>query len=271
MAAPHARVHHVSDALRATGGGGRRSRRLPAPLAAPQLLQQHTVCVAPTTIYAAASAYRRQLRVLRSSLLSPRATTTGVGVAPAAGAGAAATSTPPVAGSLGGVGGGGKPLRRELPLPPDTLPPGGGLANVSVTRGTWRLYEDRLGKPGWTSTGPNGSAIEFDVRFGKSPRLTFAYTLGYEGFASVTVGFAGLEYRGSKWIDGMRSDGLRVTQAATLDMAVGHMMHGSRLHLAGGVAGWAIRPYAVERFRVELRCASSDACGKFKILGIRAC
>ncbi len=54
-------------------------------------------------------------------------------------------------------------------------------------------------------------------------------------------------------------------------MAVGHMMHGSRLDLAGGVAGWAIKPYAREIFRVTLLCNTADKCGKFKILGLRAC
>ena len=72
-------------------------------------------------------------------------------------------------------------------------------------------------------------------------------------------------------LDGTRRDGVNVTQAATVDLAVGHMMHGSRLDLAGGVAGWAIKAYAHETFHVTLLCNPGAACGKFKILGLRAC
>ena len=149
----------------------------------------------------------------------------------------------------------------------------GARGNVTVRSGSWRLYEDRRHKPGWISSGPNGSTIEFGVRFGKVPRLTFAYTLGYEGFARVAVGFGKYNSEGRervKLIDGLRGDGVNVTQAATINMDVGHMMHGSRLDLAGGVAGWAIKPFAHERFRVQLVCRSTP-CGKFKILGVRAC
>ena len=113
----------------------------------------------------------------------------------------------------------------------------GARGNVTVRSGSWRLYEDRRHKPGWISSGPNGSTIEFGVRFGKVPRLTFAYTLGYEGFARVAVGFGKYNSEGRervKLIDGLRGDGVNVTQAATINMDVGHMMHGSRLDLAGG-------------------------------------
>ena len=110
------------------------------------------------------------------------------------------------------------------------------------------------------------------MRFGRTPRLSFAWTLGYIGFARVKISFVGYRHTNrTKMIDGLRYDGLNVTQAATIDLAVGHMMHGSRLDLAGGVAGWAIKPYAEERFRVELVCRDANACGKFKILGVRAC
>ena len=149
-----------------------------------------------------------------------------------------------------------------------------GRRNITVPRGTWGLYEDRKGKPGWISTGPNGSTIEFGVRFGRAPRLTFAYTLGYVGFAKVAIGFGKYNSEGReriKIIDGLRYDGVNVTQAATVDLDVGHIMHGSRLDLAGGVAGWAIKPYAEERFRIRLICNSNAECGKFKILGLRAC
>ena len=156
---------------------------------------------------------------------------------------------------------------------PDAQP----SANVTVTRGQWQLYEDRNGKPGWISNGPNGSTAEFAVRFGAVPRLTIAWTLGYEGFARVAVGFTSERNRGRvKVIQGMRTDGLRATQAAVMSMDVGHMHHGSRLDLDYGVAGWSIKPFTTERFRVELLCAGDpanmkEACGKFKLLELIAC
>ena len=113
-------------------------------------------------------------------------------------------------------------------------------------------------------------------RFGRTPRLTFSWTLGYEGFARVAINFVGDRHANrTKIIEGLRRDGVNVTQAATIDLAVGHMMHGSRLDLAGGVAGWAIKPFARERFQVRLMCdagvAAGPSCGKFKILGLRSC
>ena len=145
------------------------------------------------------------------------------------------------------------------------------LSNVTVIRGSWSLFADRKGKPGWISTGPNGSTIEFGMRFGRSPRLSFAWTLGYEGFSNVAVGFGPPhDYKGTKRIDGLRTDGVNVTQAATIDLQVGHMMHGESARSAGGVAGWAIKPFSTANFRVTLVCGQTG-CGKFKILGLRAC
>ena len=60
-------------------------------------------------------------------------------------------------------------------------------SGVRVTCGNWTLYEDRPGKPGWISTGPKGSIIEFDVKFGKEPRLIVGYLKSYEGLGQVKV------------------------------------------------------------------------------------
>lgn len=244
--------------------------RLPEPLSHPDLLAQHEVCERPTTVHSASAA-------LGAALAS---------------AGASARRRPADAAL--------EPLH---PSSPAFV--GGG--NVSVTSGDWRLYEDRRGKPGWITSGrtngarvcarwhilvyplqpphPNpvpptnpthpphtGSTIEFPVTFGRSPRLTVAWTLGYEGFGHVAVGFTAARHAGEvKMLEGKREDGVRVTQATVLDMAVGHMKHGSQRHLAGGIAGWGIAPFSSERFRVELRCPEVGECGKFKILEIRAC
>ena len=46
---------------------------------------------------------------------------------------------------------------------------------VRVIEGNWTLYADRAEKPGWISTGPINSEIEFDLQFGKIPRVTIVY------------------------------------------------------------------------------------------------
>ena len=48
-----------------------------------------------------------------------------------------------------------------------------GKMGPNVSRGNWTLYADRSGKPGFISTGPHGSQLEFWLRFGAQPRLGF--------------------------------------------------------------------------------------------------
>ena len=43
-----------------------------------------------------------------------------------------------------------------------------------VLEGNWSLYEDRPGKPGFITTGPVNSTIDFDVSFGAVP-CVFAF------------------------------------------------------------------------------------------------
>ena len=50
------------------------------------------------------------------------------------------------------------------------------------------LYEDRPGKPGWISTGPAGSTIDFEVRFGARPLLAVSYLSSWDAaFGDVMV------------------------------------------------------------------------------------
>lgn len=72
----------------------------------------------------------------------------------------------------GGSTGGRGPMRSLVP---------------AVTKGNWSLIEDREGKPGWITTGPVGSRIEFAVAFGAEPRLQVVYDRSYEGFGSAEI------------------------------------------------------------------------------------
>ena len=68
---------------------------------------------------------------------------------------------------------------------------GAPLPGVRVTTGNWTLVEER-GKAGWLSTGPAGSTIEWDVRFGRSPRLSLVYERSYEGFGRARLSLRGV-------------------------------------------------------------------------------
>lgn len=257
---------------------------LPPPLSEADLLQQHIICQAPTTLYNAAELYAASLR--SASLHNDNSPKKIHGL----------TSKP------------------SLPLAPHALNVSLGDPGIRLVRGDWRLEADRAGKPGWITYGPDGSTMDFTVRFGAVPRLTLAFTLGYEGHAAALVGFPSLAgtacYRpvggGERWdlggkasrcvrvVEGQRTDGINVTQAAVLDMAVHHVLDWRRPDLFASQSGFSIKPFAEERFRIQLTCDAVGApprgahagahdphdahgrtwpssCGKFKLLAIRAC
>lgn len=253
---------------------------LPEPLSLPDLLEQHEVCEIPTSFYSAGAAMAATR--LTSSLrpdhwsLDPLYGPYDSHDAPSRphdaddGGGSSEVHSKRRARGAGGTN---DAISTAVRLRGEQRSLRLGSPNISVLRGEWRLYEDRPGKPGWISSGPNGSTITFDVTFGARPRLTLSWMLGYAGLGRVAVGFVGARHAGKfKVIEGMREDGVRVSQAAVLDMDVGHLNHGSRLDLPYGIAGWGIKAHASERFQVQLLCeANTMHCGKFKLLGIRAC
>ena len=121
-------------------------------------------------------------------------------------------------------------------------------------RGNWTLYADRPGKPGWISTGPSGSTLEFDVRFGARPALALSYLSSHDAtFGEVLVRMRAVEpgaaTRPADWrrayalrtwevnrvrLHGRRADGLNGSTTATMHMQVGeaimqsHEMSGVR-------------------------------------------
>ena len=146
---------------------------------------------------------------------------------------------------------------------PGTVSPDGcgALNNVTVLSGNFTLHEDRPGKPGWITTGPVGSAIEFVLHFGASPRLTLVVEQSYEGFglAEVTFGHAWLPRRNRAWVQGTRNDGRRITTAEVISLNV--------QQVPGVTQGFGMLPHAQnQRMRLTLRTA-----GKFKIRHISSC
>jgi len=60
---------------------------------------------------------------------------------------------------------------------------------ISIRSG-WKLFEDRVGKPGWISE-EKGSVIEFEVSFQSSafPKLVIGYLTSYENMGSAKLEF----------------------------------------------------------------------------------
>ena len=135
-----------------------------------------------------------------------------------------------------------------------------------VASGNWSLYEDRPGKPGWISTGPNGSTLEFDVSFSSSPRLAVVFDQSYEAYADARLSFEGVP--GAYELRGVRPDSARVTQTAVVSMNVrqGVLQNFANGH---GMAGFGIQPNARHTMRLTLLTAPSRQ--KFKLRYLACC
>ena len=134
---------------------------------------------------------------------------------------------------------------------------------VNITSGNWTLYADRPLKPGWISTGPKGSRLEFQLQFGAFPRLTLMYEQSYEGFGSAKIDF--LRNKAVPiTIDGHRHDGLNVTTAELLAVNVQDAPGNHRSFKRG----FGIRPNSTQTLRVEY---ISTGHTKFKIRYVGSC
>ena len=133
-----------------------------------------------------------------------------------------------------------------------------------VVRGNWTRYEDRPGKGGWISHGPSNSTLEFNVSFGRSPRLTLVYEVSYVGFGTATASIGG---GAGAQLDGMRYDGLNVTQTEVLVLNV-HQEPFLWVSAFRKVPAWHIRPWTSHTLRVTLTSAEGL---KFKLILVSSC
>lgn len=182
-----------------------------------------------------------------------------------------------------------------------TSPPANGVATPSGSK--WTLYEDRPGKPGWITTGPINSTIQFRLRFGRQPRAAFSYLKGYDeslGVVELTVtdvrpgnGSAVSPDMERAWhtnrarLRARRVDGVQVTQTsvATLHMfrtvSQNYAMGTGWSPYFQGVIGFGLPPFAEATLNVRLVCERREGCPcsagepgpgcKFKILALVAC
>jgi hypothetical protein len=109
----------------------------------------------------------------------------------------------------------------------------------AIARRCLRRYADRVGKPGWITTGPVGATIEMDLVFGRIPRITLVFDQSYEGFGRVEATLFNhssrkthraktSQYRADgrasreplQVLEGMRRDGQNVTQTSVITFNV---------------------------------------------------
>ena len=148
---------------------------------------------------------------------------------------------------------------------------GGIQGGVHVAFGTWALYADRPEKPGWITSGV-ASAIEFELRFGGSPRLTIIYERSHEGFGSVVVQLLRREPEGGNaqvlnghvLLDGLHRDtrNVTLTEVATLNVKMPAM--------ARFPGGFNVRPYTSDLVaRLTFRPRGTGS--KFKLRYVGSC
>ena len=175
-----------------------------------------------------------------------------------------------------------------------------------VFRGDWKLYEDRAGKPGWITTGPTRSTIEFNLTFGAQPSLAFSYLISHDpSYGDVLIrmrnvrpgrGTSSSEWKrasaSAMWevnrvrLSGRRSDGYNASTTEVMHMQVNSwIMQSSEMHLTRysgsepllwsnsfpGIMGFGLPSHAQATMNVELACPDPVVACKFKIVSVVSC
>ena len=141
-----------------------------------------------------------------------------------------------------------------------------------VVNGSWTLVEDRVGKPGWITSGPRGARIEFDLEFGlESAMATIVYDTSYEGFGRVAL-TASYAPGMALVLDGLAPTGsFNVTQTEVLSL---NFRRGIDLYPRPGHIPPLpkVNMSANSRSRITLALTLlSDAPSKFKVRHVASC
>ena len=151
-----------------------------------------------------------------------------------------------------------------------------------VVSGSWEAREDKAGKFGWISNGPEASTIEFPLRLGKLPRVTVVWMQGYDGWGRASVGFRqapGLQMV----LDGLHGENRTVTQLNSITMGVAQtpssvltrntsrIRGDSKTNLAPNELGWGLARASNVTLTLTLQCESPMACGRFKLVSVSSC
>ena len=133
---------------------------------------------------------------------------------------------------------------------------------IEVVRGDWKLYEDRVGKPGWISE-KKGSVLEMRLKFGKEPHVIIGFLQSYEGLGRAILSFPETEKKKSMKLEGIHQ--ALDSQTYTLGLRAGGSGRLGLQDMAMG-GGWFVEPYAEMKVRFE-----NVADKKFKIEYVISC
>ena len=118
---------------------------------------------------------------------------------------------------------------------------------VNVVKGDWKLYEDRVGKPGWISE-KKGSVLEMRLKFGKEPHMIIGFLQSYEGLGRAILSFPGSEKKKS-----MKLEGIHQALDSQISIISLRLYGWGKLGLQdmGLGGGWFVEPYAEMKVRFE--------------------
>ena len=133
---------------------------------------------------------------------------------------------------------------------------------VNVVKGDWKLYEDRVGKPGWISE-KNGSVLDMIVKFGEQPKLILGFLQSYETLGQATVSFPGTEVKKAMILEGIHQS--HDSQTYTIGMRLDGWGRDGLLPMGEG-GGWFIEPNSTMKVRFE-----NIENKKFKIEYVMSC
>ena len=145
---------------------------------------------------------------------------------------------------------------------------------VRIVSGDWVLEDRGRGKAGWLSKGQAGSVLEFDVPFGRSPRLSLVYERSYERFGRARVALKGVHkiwdavrnrsVRAAYVLDGILPPGSpRVTHTELLMMNV-QQAHVQDTEL--GIKGFGVKPHSNHTLQI-----TTLGGGQFKVRFVASC
>ena len=147
-----------------------------------------------------------------------------------------------------------------------------GLQKPNITRGSWMLFEDRKGKPGWISNVSRSSMeIPFSLSGGHKASLTISWAHSYESFGDMRARVYRADSRSDStgWVvlPGKVS-GARVSVPAseTWDSDSGD-------HAGKGLVKqeWLDAEWEIQRFVLEVQAQKLHRAQKVKLLSVISC
>jgi hypothetical protein len=132
-------------------------------------------------------------------------------------------------------------------------------AEPLITSGSWKLFEDRPGKPGWIADSPRAT-IEFPLTFGAKPTLAITWLRSYTDLGMVNMTLN----RRSIVLDGLWG-------VADANVSQRHTRWFDVFSDRSELGGFSIRPHSSATLRFELLETPPERSPKFKITDVVSC